>query len=63
MKVYDEVKEQQDDGTWQHKRITLRPASTDRKFKPVVLENLAEGELEIIAELLEVLTSTCSSTT
>jgi len=38
------------------RRITLNPSSTDPNFQPIVLEDLDEGELEIIAELVEVLT-------
>ncbi|MCA9527525.1 MAG: DEAD/DEAH box helicase family protein [Myxococcales bacterium] len=41
-----------DDGV----RITLRPSSSDPQFKkPIVLENLAEGDLRIVAEFVEVL--------
>jgi len=37
-------------------RVTLRPSSTDPKFKePIALEGLAEGDLRIVAEFVEVL--------
>ena len=36
-------------------RVVLSPLSTDPSFEPMVLEGLAEGELEIVAEFLEVL--------
>ena len=55
VKIYESEKEHFDDGTWRHKQITLKPSSTDPSFEPIVLENLEEGELEIIAELVEVL--------
>lgn len=55
VKILESEKEQLDDGTWRYKRITLKPSSTDPAFEPIVLEDLEEGELEIIAELVEVL--------
>ena len=55
VKVYDSVKEHFDDGTWRHKRITLKPSSTDPGFQPIVFEHIDEGELVIVAELVEVL--------
>ncbi len=55
VKVYESEKEYFDDETWRHKRIILKPLSTDPKFEPIVLEDLEEGELKIIAELVEVL--------
>ncbi|MCA9527394.1 MAG: DUF3387 domain-containing protein, partial [Myxococcales bacterium] len=36
-------------------RVILSPASTDASFQPIVLEGLVEGELVIVAELVEVL--------
>ena len=56
VKVYDSDKEATEDGGWRHTRITLNPDSTDAAFAPIVLENLEDGELTIVAELLEVLT-------
>jgi hypothetical protein len=35
-------KEHHEDGTWRHKRIALKPSSTDRSFDPIVLEDLVE---------------------
>jgi len=56
VKVYESVKEHLDDETWRHKRITLKPSSTDPSFAPIMFEDIEDGELEIIAELVEVLT-------
>jgi ERCC4-related helicase len=56
VKVYDSIKEHSEDGTWRHKRIILKPDSTDPTYKPIVLENLEEGGAIILAELVEVLT-------
>jgi type I restriction enzyme, R subunit len=55
VKIYESVKEPAEDGGWRHSRITLKPDSTDAAFEPIVLEDLEDGELRIIAELVEVL--------
>ncbi len=39
--------------SWYHLNITLEPANPD--FKPIVLTNAEEGELNVIAEMVEVL--------
>ncbi len=55
VKLYQSEKEHVDDETWRHKQIILKPSSSDPSFQPIVLQDLEEGELEIIAELVEVL--------
>lgn len=55
VKVYESEKEEFGGGDWQHRRIVLRPASSDPSFQPIVLERLEDGELVIVAELVEVL--------
>ncbi len=55
LKVYSSEKQHAGDGSWSHHRVVLRPSSTDPRFAPIVLEDLEEGELAIIAELVEVL--------
>jgi len=55
VKVYESEKVETEDGGWRHKRITLKPSSTDPTFQPIVFEDLEEGELTIVAELVEVL--------
>lgn len=52
---YPSTKGQVDDGTWRHTRGALKPSSTDPSVVPMVFESLEERELEIIAELVEVL--------
>jgi len=42
-------------GGLQHTRVTLKPSSTDPSYQPMVFEDLADGELRIIAELVAVL--------
>ncbi len=39
--------------TWRHERITLKPLNPD--FKPIILTGADEGQLQVIAELVEVL--------
>jgi len=57
VKVYESEKAATEDDGWRHTRITLKPHSTDPRFSPIVLEieNLEEGELEFVAEFVEVL--------
>ena len=55
VKIYESEKVADPDGGWHHSRVTLKPDSTDLSFKPIVLENLNDGELRIIAEFVEVL--------
>lgn len=42
-----------DGDSWRHARITLKPINPD--FEPIVLVSAEEGELQVIAELVEVL--------
>ena len=45
---------QNDDGDrWRHARITLKPRNP--RFRPIVLEPTREGQVQVVAELLEVL--------
>ena len=39
----------------QRSTTVVKPDSTDPSFEPIVLEGLEEGELTIVAELVEVL--------
>lgn len=43
----------QDGDSWRHARIILKPVNPD--FEPIVLTGAEEGELQIIAEFVEVL--------
>ena len=54
-KIYESEKVKIDDGEWRHSVIRLKPDSDDPLFEPIVLRDLADGELRIIAELVEVL--------
>ena len=52
IKRYNSTKIREGD-SWRHEKITLQPANPD--FGPVVLNGADEGELQVIAELIEVL--------
>ena len=42
-----------DGDSWRHTRITLKPINPD--FQPMVLTGSEEGELQVVAEFVEVL--------
>ena len=52
VKRYESEKAKQGD-IWRHQRITLKPVNPD--FKPIVLTDADEGELQVVAQLVEVL--------
>ena len=52
VKRYDSERQQADE-SWRHTRITLNPVNPD--FEPIILTGTDEGELQVVAELLEVL--------
>ncbi|MFH1823767.1 MAG: DUF2075 domain-containing protein [Candidatus Firestonebacteria bacterium] len=53
VKWYSSDKENLKDGTWFHKRITLKPENND--FKDIVLENVIPGDFGIVATFVKVL--------
>lgn len=55
VKVYESEKVATDDGGWRHSVVRLKPDSDDPSFEPIEFENLEEGDLAIVAELVEVL--------
>ncbi len=55
VKLYDSDKIPSEDGGWVHSVVRLKPDSTDPSFETIILESLEEGELTIVAELVEVL--------
>jgi type I restriction enzyme R subunit len=48
-----ESEKARDGDSWRHSKITLNP--TNPRFAPIVLTNIEEGELQVVAELIEVL--------
>ncbi|MDP2323058.1 MAG: hypothetical protein Q8N51_03405, partial [Gammaproteobacteria bacterium] len=55
VKLYKREEHLGADGSVDGVTITLTPNSTDARFTPIVLKNLGDDELNIIAELVEVL--------
>lgn len=53
VKRYESEKAQEEDGSWRHPKITLRPKNPD--FEPIVLTCDDEGQVSVIAECTEVL--------
>jgi SOS-response transcriptional repressor LexA len=53
VKRYDSQKDWEMEGLWQHRTITLRP--NNPAFQPIVLTSAQEGDVKVIAELVEVL--------
>ncbi len=56
VKRYESEKAAKGD-SWGHERITLKPVNPD--FEPIVLTGSDEGELQVIAELVELLGEGC----
>ncbi len=52
VKRYESEKSHQGE-LWQHERITLKPLNPD--FEPIILSGIEEGDLQVIAELVDVL--------
>lgn len=53
VKVYESVRVNVDDDGWRHAKIALKPINP--AYQAIVLENIDEGELAVIAEFVEVL--------
>jgi phage repressor protein C with HTH and peptisase S24 domain len=53
VKVYESRKDQMPDGTWRHKEIALRPLNP--AFRTITLAKVPEGEVQVVAEVVEVL--------
>jgi len=53
VKRYESDKADSEDGTWRHLRITLRP--TNPEYDPIELTCDDEGQVQVVAELVEVL--------
>lgn len=52
VKVFAAEKDHLDDGTWRHRRLVLKPDSTDPAFQPMIFADADEGALTIVAELV-----------
>ena len=52
VKRYESEKSFDEDDTWRHVRITLKPLNT--AFDPIVLTDEDEGSIAVVAEFLQV---------
>ncbi len=59
VKRYHSSKEADEQGNWQHSEIKLEPLNPD--FKPIILRDVAEDELRVVAEVVEVLEAKSST--
>ncbi len=55
LRLFESETERLADGSWQPRQVMLKPSSTDPSFEPIVLGDLEDGELRVIAELVTVL--------
>jgi len=55
LKIWESEKEDLDDGTWRHKEIRLKPDTNNSGYEPIVLHDVAEDEIRVVAELVEAL--------
>ena len=55
VKIYHSEKIPAEDGEWRHSRIVLKPDSTDRSYRPIVLDPSEFENLRVLAELVAVL--------
>lgn len=55
VKVYESVKAPAAGGPWRHVEIRLKPDTDAAGYEPIVLRSVEEGEVQVIAELVEVL--------
>jgi len=55
LKVWESDKEELEDGTWRHREIRLIPDTTGTAYEPIVLRDVGEDEIRVVAELGEVL--------
>ena len=55
VKVYESEKITNEDGSWKHLRITLKPDTMAPGYEVIVLDGEEAGELKVIAELVAVL--------
>jgi hypothetical protein len=57
LKVWESDKEEFEGGTWRHREIRLIPATTSPGYDPIILRDVPEDEIRVVAELVEVLSA------
>jgi type I restriction enzyme R subunit len=55
LKIWESTKVETGDGSWRHEEIRLVPDTTASGYEPIVLRNVPEDEIRVVAELVEVL--------
>ncbi|MEO7294660.1 MAG: type I restriction enzyme endonuclease domain-containing protein, partial [Candidatus Limnocylindria bacterium] len=55
VKVYSSHREELDDGTWRHVEIRLEPDTDAPGYAPIILTEMPEDAVRVVAELVEVL--------
>jgi len=55
IKIYSSEKRPSEIGEFRHTRVRLRPDSSNPRFKDLVFDGDAAGEIQIIAELVAIL--------
>ncbi|MGH2812143.1 MAG: type I restriction enzyme endonuclease domain-containing protein, partial [Actinomycetota bacterium] len=55
LKVWQSEKEELKDGTWRHREIRLIPDTSNSDYRPIILRDVGEDEVRVVAELVEVL--------
>lgn len=55
LKIWESDKETVEDESWRHSEIRLKPDTTTSGYEPIVLRDISEDEIRVVAELLEVL--------
>jgi len=55
LKVYESDKEAISDGSWHHTERHLKPDTTASGYRPIILKDVGEDDVHVIAELVEVL--------
>jgi len=57
VKVYESSKKEEDEGSWGHAEIRLKPDTTAKSYETIVLRDVADEDVRVVAELVEVLAS------
>ena len=55
VKLYQSEKVSTEEGEWRHSRIVLRPDSTEKRYRPIVLDPAEAENLKVVAEYIEVI--------
>jgi type I restriction enzyme R subunit len=58
VKIWESDKEEVEGDTWRHREVRLRPNTTVSGYETIVLRDVTEVELRVVAEVVEVLPTT-----